>query len=420
MTVNGEKMDNHYALIVGVSNYIKIDPLPNIVLKDANDIFNVLIDERFCSFQSSNIKKVFDSKASKSNILNNLQWLAEVSNKDSTIIIYFSGHGIHLNDRKETYLLPVDADNSSSTDLHNSSVSSTEFTKALDSISSRKVIVIFDACHAGGVGTIKSIDNTKEGIPHWYYDELSSGSGRVILSSSREEEKSWILDSDNSLFSKYLISGLKGNAASQDGFIRIFNLFEYIQPQVTIRKPIQHPVFYGKLENNFPIAFNLNFKNQNNNTLANKKSVVDDEYEFDAFISYLDEEPDSSWVWDYLLPTLSEQNLKVVVSGNVGVRGVTRVVNDERGMKKARRILVVLSDAYIEDFATNFENSMAQTMGIKEGTYRVIPIYKDKVDESNLPIRLGMLSGINLAHPRRAQQELEHLLYSLKQPLDNL
>ena len=84
--------------------------------------------------------------------------------------------------------------------------------------------------------------------------------------------------------------------------------------------------------------------------------------------------------------------------------GVARVVSMERGIRQARRTVLVLSPAYLADNMAEFENVLAQTLGIQEGTYRVLPVKMAPVDDAQLPTRLSMLTTLDLAHsqPRRA------------------
>jgi hypothetical protein len=79
--------------------------------------------------------------------------------------------------------------------------------------------------------------------------------------------------------------------------------------------------------------------------LGGQKGVVprDEEgFRYDAYVSYVDREPDTTWVWDTLVPRLEEAGLRVAVSGDVEEPGVARVVNVERGIKQAKRTVVVL------------------------------------------------------------------------------
>ena len=98
----------------------------------------------------------------------------------------------------------------------------------------------------------------KDGLSAAYYERLASGQGRAILAAADRAEKSYILPgADNSLFTHHLLAGLRGDIASEDGLIRLFDLFEYVQPKVTADHPAQHPVFKADLRDNFPVALRL-------------------------------------------------------------------------------------------------------------------------------------------------------------------
>jgi hypothetical protein len=214
----------------------------------------------------------------------------------------------------------------------------------------------------------------------------------------------------NSLFTQHLLAGLRGDVASDDGLIRIFDVFEYLQPKVTGDEPNQHPVFKAEIEENFPIALYL----------GGQKGLVPADAEgfrYDAYISYVNREPDATWVWDKLVPRLQEAGVRVSVSGDVEEPGVARVVNIERGIRQAKRTVVALSKAYLADNMANFENVLGMTMGIQEGAYRLLPVKIASFDMSKLPTRLSMLTTLDLIHPKRADYEFTRLVQALKGPL---
>ncbi len=251
----------------------------------------------------------------------------------------------------------------------------------------------------------------KAGLSESYYEALGSGRGRAILASSRDSEFSYVLGgASNSLFTQHLLAGLQGGIATDDGLIRVFDLFEYVQPRVTSGHPRQHPIFKAELEENFPVALRL----------GGQSSVVAkdaDGFLYDAYISYVDHDPDTTWVWDVLTPRLEQAGLRVAVSGDVESPGVARVVGIERAIRQSRRTVVVLSEAYLSNQLAAFENTMAQTMGLQEGAYRLLPVKIEAIDESRLPTRLSMLTTLNLAHPGRADREFDRLIRALQGPL---
>jgi hypothetical protein len=76
-----------------------------------------------------------------------------------------------------------------------------------------------------------------------------------------------------------------------------------------------------------------------------------------------------------------------------------------------------LSEAYLVDNMADFENVLAQTMGIQEGAYRLLPVKIAPIDESKYPTRLSMLTTLDMIHPRCAERESERLVQALQGPL---
>jgi hypothetical protein len=145
--------------------------------------------------------------------------------------------------------------------------------------------------------------------------------------------------------------------------------------------------------------------------------IDEKDFRYDVYISYVDEEPDATWVWDTLLPRLEQAGLRIAVSGDVETPGVARLINIEDGIAQSKRTIVVLSEAYLADNVAEFENVLVQTMGIQEGSYRLLPIKFTPIDPNRLPTRLSMVTTLDLVHPRRAQREFDRLVQALQGPL---
>ncbi len=407
-------MDNAHALVVGIANYENIPVLPPTVLADAGDIAALLADPQVGGYPAANVRLLRDGAASKAGLLAALADLAQASTPDSTVLFYLSSHGGRIEDGPYAgeYLLPVDTDYSTDQAIAQTAIAGADFTKALAAIPARKLLVLMDCCHAGGIGQPKGVTapTIKAGLPDSYYDALKSGKGRVILAAARPDEFSWVLpNAANSLFTAHLLAGLRGGIASEDGLVRIFDVFEYVQPRVTADRSDQHPIFKAELEDNFPVALYL----------GGKKGAVPKDtqgYRYDAYVSYVDQEPDSTWVWDTLVPKLEAAGLRVAVSGDVEQPGVARVVGIERAITQAKRIIVVLSPGYMADHIANFENVMAETMGVQEGQARLLPI-KIAAFSDELPLRLSMLTTLDVTNPVRAPRAYDRLVAALQGPV---
>jgi hypothetical protein len=363
-------IDNAHALVIGIANYQHINKLPPTVLKDAQDIHDLLVAPQHCGYPPDNVQLLLDGQATQAAISQALADLSARSDGDATVFLYISSHGgrVESGAYAGEYLLPVDVVPNR---VNKTAISGDEFTGALRAIPARKVVVVFDCCHSAGIGQPKDATAPviKAGFSDSYYDALKEGRGRVILASSRSTESSWVLPgAENSLFTQHLLTGMQGGIPSEDGLIRLFDLFEYLQPRVTGDQPNQHPIFKAELEENFAVALYL----------GGQKGVVPKDgegFRYDAYVSY------------------------------------------ERGIKQAKRTVVVLSETYLSDYVADFENVLAQTMGVQEGNYRLLPVEIAPIDASQLPVRLSMLIRLNLIHPRRAEREFDRLVRALQGPL---
>jgi hypothetical protein len=388
-------MDDAYALIVGIADYLHVTKLSAAVRNDARDIRDLLVDPRYCGYPPGHVTMLLDGDATRAAIIDALSGLAAHAKPTSGVLVYISSHGGRVVSGAVAgeYILPVDTVLASDQDLALTAISGDEFTTALKAISARKVLVIFDCCHAGGIGQPKDVPGSliKAGLPDGY-------SSFVLPTAA------------NSLFTQHLLAGLKGGVSSEDGLVRVFDLFEYVQPRVTSDQPNQHPVFKADLEGNFPVGLYL----------GGKKDLVrrgEEGFRYDAYLSFADRDPDSTWVWETLIPRLEREGLRVVVSGASRDPGVPLVVNSERGIQQAKRTLVLLSQAYLDDNMADFENVAAQSVGIEEGSYRLLPVKIGPIDQARLPVRLRMLATLDLTDPRRADREFGRLAEALRGPL---
>lgn len=256
------KFTNGRALIVGVADYAEVKPLPEAVRNDARDIADLLRSPNYCGYPDDNVKVLINSEANLNGIRAALADLASSATADDTVTIFFSGHGAQLGAAaaRSSALIPYDCKLS---DIAGTSLPEIELTAALANIKAARLLVILDACHAGGAASLKgeSDDGFLEGFDEKSLQGLAIGVGRVVIASSRSSETSLVLaGARNSVFTTAILDGLKGGAsASLDGTIKVFDLFNYVSEMV--RKAVpgrQHPIFKASdLEENFPIALAL-------------------------------------------------------------------------------------------------------------------------------------------------------------------
>ncbi|MBH8578287.1 caspase family protein [Nostocaceae cyanobacterium CENA369] len=240
-----------HACIVGVGG-----DLPNTV-DDAVGLANILKDAERCAYPPEHVHLLTKQKANREGILVALDQLAQSTTPDSTVIVYFSGHGYQVNSPigEAYYLMPFGYDQAK---LHKTAISGTEFITKLQAISAKKLLVLLDCCHAGGLGDTSKLgyEVEKAPLPPEAQALFNEGKGRVAIASSQANEKSFA-GKPYSAFTLALIEALTGKRASQkDGYVRVADLAMYAREVVPRRtRDRQHPILNFEQADNFMLAY---------------------------------------------------------------------------------------------------------------------------------------------------------------------
>ncbi|HMA36608.1 MAG TPA: caspase family protein [Chloroflexia bacterium] len=409
-------MDTAHALVVGIAAYQHIPPLPRTILQDALDIHDVLIAPEYCGYPPGQVQVLLDAEATAAGLRAAFARLAHQAQPESTVFIYLSSHGgrIESGAHAGQYLWPVDVDYRSDEAMVASAIAGAELTGLLSAIPARKLIVVLDCCHAGGLSGLPGASSSdfRPGMAQQYYETLQDGRGRAVFASSRGDEVSYVLpDAPNSLFTTHLLAGLKGGAPGPGGFIRVLDLFSYVQPRVTADQPRQHPYFQVALDENFPVALYLGA------TDPGVGPAPADGFAYDVFLSYYGKDPDKTWVRKTLLPRLQAEGLKACIDYRDFRLGAPRIAEIERAVEQSRYTLAVLTANYTQDPFNDLENGLAQYLGTEQRQVRFMAILHDQTTPK-LSIRfrqaLEMTDDMDDADLAAA---LRNLVYQLRQPV---
>jgi uncharacterized caspase-like protein len=215
-----------HALLIGVGEYThqRYADLP-ATANDVQTLKAILVDSHRCGYLNENVRVITGESATLCNIRSAFTDLSEIANSDSTVLLYFSGHGgrAWANGIWNTYLCPKDAD---PTDLSLTAMSGEEFSARMAAVPSKKLLAILDSCHSGASADFKSTDDAtmwKTGLGDDYLGRLSHGAGRIVIASCKQDQFSYVRsEGDLSLFTWHLIEALKGAAAVRgDGVIHV-------------------------------------------------------------------------------------------------------------------------------------------------------------------------------------------------------
>ena len=222
------KPTSYKALLIGINGYTgTLTPLEYCV-KDMN-----LLAETFekIGVAPENMTKMTDDatdenlKPTLTNILTQMDILTSDASENDTIIIAFSGHGVHDLERGKNYLYPKDANPR----LVRTLISYSDIDEMLSRSKAKRKLFLIDACRNTLLKGAKAGQNQNEG----FNETFDTTKGTAFLLSCSQQEHSWELDELNhGVFTYFISKGLSGEAdINDDGQISLQELNEYVKEQ---------------------------------------------------------------------------------------------------------------------------------------------------------------------------------------------
>ncbi|RLT38984.1 MAG: caspase family protein [Chloroflexi bacterium] len=244
-----------HALLIGVGA-----DLPNTIA-DAEELHSFLIAPDRCAYPPAQVQLLTGEGATRSHILTALDKLAQASTPESTVVVYYSGHGYQVETKDVStthYLLPYGYQQGT---LQKSAISGAELLQKLQAIPAQKLLLLLDCCHAGGLDDLPAakspaLEFTKAPLPPEAIELLAQGEGRAVIASCTEGELSFGGD-PYSAFTLALLEALDGQgAAKKDGYVYFSDLAAHTRQKVPLRtKDRQHPTFDFRKSDNFIVAY---------------------------------------------------------------------------------------------------------------------------------------------------------------------
>jgi hypothetical protein len=228
-----------YALLIGVGQCLDSRFSLPVTVKDMQALRQILVNPDLCAYPDNDqhMRLLYDQGATRLAILKELTWLKEraAADPEATVILYYSGHGWLETTTGQYFLIPHEFD---AYDWRDTALNAEEFNHAIHQILAQRLLVILDCCHAAGMATVKESEPepklprgvTPTAEPKGLIDSLKQGEGRVVFTSCRGEQKSWIrADHTLSVYTHHLIEALQG-AASQPGAteVTVFDLANHL------------------------------------------------------------------------------------------------------------------------------------------------------------------------------------------------
>jgi hypothetical protein len=394
---------NSHALVIGVSQYQHIRPLPHVA--DAEDLAGVLRDPAACGYDPANVTLLQESEATRARILDELDRLGRRARPEATALVYFSGHGGRSPEGADSYLMPIDGAWGTEARLEATAISSQRFSDKLGAIAARRLLVVLDCCHAAGLAQAKDVvSEWVAGLADDALGRLAAGRGRVVMAAARGDGAAYVLGgARHGLFTEHLIAGLRGAAGRADGFVRVLDLYGHVQRNVA-RQPAQRPVLKTELEDNFAVALSHGGR-------PALDAPASSSLAYDVLVVHAHDNRDRAWAMSTLVRLLEERGVRVCVEGRDAMLGQTRLGEVERLVSTSRFTLPVLTPRFSQGRFEELQAMMAQQLGIEDGRARLIPIVREPC-EARLGLR--MLVHLDMIRDENVIPGIDRLVRALR------
>ncbi|MEO2005587.1 MAG: caspase family protein [Candidatus Poribacteria bacterium] len=228
-----------WALLVGVGAYPDVEGYTvsrlSAPAKDVEALRSFLADPELGAFPPENVRTLVDEQATKDDILLALANIRRRAAPEDLVLFYFSGHGYRPHDEDDegapAYLLPYITNPLALNNPDIGCIKYEDITEIIQKMEAEKVIVLFDACHSGGVKPRRS-RFVSESVYGRFWDEWERARGHALLLSSDESQLSWE-EPDGSVFTKFLLKGLRGEAdLDNNAIIGFTELATYLEREI--------------------------------------------------------------------------------------------------------------------------------------------------------------------------------------------
>lgn len=214
---------------IGIDNYPKPYALKYAV-KDSTDFLETITKKKSSTYNDILKFHLVNEQATLQNIKATFDEIASKYNKEDTILIYLSGHGVSEDD---FYFIPYGV--SVDDDFSKTALSQSILKEKISNLSQSKIFIFLDSCHSGAVDfnadkVVSNFDKVKEQLGENVFILAAAAKDQEALDSFRLENN---IEPNNGLFAFAIMEGLNGKAGRiRDKIVDNFNLGGYTRDRI--------------------------------------------------------------------------------------------------------------------------------------------------------------------------------------------
>lgn len=220
---------NAYAIVIGIEQYRQKLPKADFATQDAMLVADYLV--KAMGYPEENVITLLNDRALKSDFEKYFEkWLGNNVEKDSTVFVYFSGHGAPNPRTGDAYLVPYDGDPSF---IDQTGYSLKRMYEALGKLPARKIVVALDSCFSGAGGRSVLAEGSRPLVMNLQKSFVIPENMIVLAAASGNQISSTYKNKGHGLFTYFMLKAIKNeDIIEPDGSIKLGDLFSYIKPRV--------------------------------------------------------------------------------------------------------------------------------------------------------------------------------------------
>jgi hypothetical protein len=220
---------NAYAIVIGIEQYRQKLPAADFAVHDAQAVTEYLT--KVLGYPERNVVTLLNGNAAKSDFEKYFEkWLPNNVERDSTVFVYYSGHGAPDPANREAYLVPYDGDPAF---IEQTGYPLKRLYDRLGRLPAKEIVVALDSCFSGAGGRSVVAPGMRPLVMNLQNASVLSRNLTVMTASSGAQVSATYQEKGHGLFTYFLLKGIKNeDVANADGSIEIRDLFEYVKPQV--------------------------------------------------------------------------------------------------------------------------------------------------------------------------------------------
>lgn len=228
-TVSTVPQKHRFAVVIGIEQYRQRLPKVDYASHDAQVMRDYLV--KTLGYPEENVVMLVDQNATKTDIEKYIErWLPNHVDKDSSVFVFYSGHGAPNPKTNEGYLVPYDGD---PTFLEVTGYPLKRLYEQLGHLVAKENFVVLDSCFSGAGGRSVVAKGTRPVMITTESPALSSGKTVVLSASAGDQVSNTYSPKGHGLLTYFFLKGLRGEAdANQDRVIDVEELFAYVKPSV--------------------------------------------------------------------------------------------------------------------------------------------------------------------------------------------